>query len=46
MGISSTVRDEGRGKQNNRTSSTSGSGGSLLQSGTLCGGLDFLSLRG
>ena len=38
-----TSSREERGMKNNRTTS---SGGGLLQSGTLCGGLDFLSLKG
>ena len=44
--ITSSSREE-RGMKNNRTTGNTSSGGGLLQSGgTLCGGLDFLSLRG
>ena len=41
-----TSSSEGRGMKNNRTTGTTSSGGGSLQSGTICGGLDFLSLRG
>ena len=42
-----TSSREERGMKNNRTTGNTSSGGGLLQSGgTLCGGLDFLSLRG